>query len=327
MLQGPVRPKRRRAKMVRKDIAKKLYPQRISPVDKLRAVLYKLKPALRPNILRRRGQTIVLENQAAFVDELRSQMLRKLQQHEKSGQKRPLLFTIGSVEFNTAKAIASSEGFRDCALLMATDSYTKVNDPKAYLGFPNPPKYRASVNSLPGQVYNPRAIDVKALKRDLRSLLARKKTSIRVGGPRRFTFKLKDVFPEKAHRRIQGGLKCIILVGIQANALPFAKMSNLRAQVYTPPGLREHKTVERNLMEWPDTERNAGVRLRAMARQSPGARYRQAFFDAGIKSADLLLIQDLSRVDVEAMSPEARQKFGRISGSILEAIESKQKFL
>ncbi len=201
------------------------------------------------------------------------------------------------------------------ALVISTDSYTKVTDPKAYF-FPNQPHYKVSVNTLPGQVYNPRSVDFKALLRDLRSLKYGKKTKIRSVGPKSFTYGLKEVDGSK--------LKAIFVVGIQASNIRLSKMADLRAHAYVPPGLQDFRTLETNLRVWPGTADNAGTRLNAMARSSLGAEYRKKFIDSRMVDADILYLSDLRRFDLRTMLPETQRKFQQISGSLLGEFESKK---
>lgn len=307
----------RNSKTVRKNISKKLYPKRIVTIDKLRAIWYKTRKPLRPNRLKIRGQSIVVEDFRTLKAVALSNIKKILEQKKQIRKKGPIIVTIGgaggSLKSTLGKALANSKMLKGKALFVSVDSYTKMNERWRY-HFQKPPNYKVSVHTIPGQVYNPRAIDFKALIRDLKSLVSGKKTKMRKV-PRPFEFELGEVNPK--------GIEVIIIEGVQASAIPLAKMSDLRIHNYVAPGLQELRTVPRNLTEWPNTEKDPSIRLKAITRNEPGKNYRRAFIDSRIPDADILYVSNPTEIDIRNLPAKGQPKMRKTTGTLLEAIETK----
>jgi len=306
----------RKIGQVRKFERRATRPKRIAVKDKGTAWWHKVRPALKPNLLKRRRQKIVLQNQRAFIGAAISNIQKKLKQAQ-SHSRKPIIITItgayGSGKTTTAEKLLEAlkrKGIRP--VLIKTDGYLKW--PSEAYSFAEHPNYKKPFYTFPGAGYSPRGTDMKALCGDLRALKEGKETNVRT-----YISNKQKVFLQKVNPK---EIDVILAEGAQVSRIPMAKMSSLRLHIYITPALQDYRTLPRNVAHWKGAT-NPTMRAAALFANVQNVNYRK-LIDNRMADADIIFVPDVSRKDIQNMPAEMRALVGnQIEGSLLDVKKRK----
>lgn len=301
---------------VRKFERRATKPKRIAVNDKRTAWWHKVRPGLKPNLLKRRRQKIVLQSERAFIGAAVSNIQKKLKQ-ARLHSKKPIIVTItgayGSGKTTTAETLLEAmkrKGIKP--VLIKTDGYLKW--PSEAYSFAEHPNYKKPFYTFPGAGYSPRGTDLKVLCRDLRALKDGKETAIRS-----YISNKQKVFLQKVNPK---EIDVIVAEGAQVSRIPVAKMSSLRLHIYITPALQDYRTLPRNLAHWKGAT-NPTMRAAALFANVQNVKYRK-LVDNRMVDADIIFVPDVSRKDIQNMPAEMRVLIGdSVKGSLLDVKKRK----